>query len=752
MSRLSKAAIMSFLIGTVGLLASLSPVGVGLEENFGLDLLFRLRGTREAPSDVMIVTMDKVSADNLNVSADAEDWPRTYHARLIENLVKRGAAVIAFDIIFDEPRNPQHDTRFAEAIRNARKVVLSESLKKELIPLTDERGAPKGDLNVETLVPPIFILARSAVGLAPFPLPKVPVKVSQYWTFKTGAGDIPTLPVVVFQIFALEVYGEFIRLLEGISPSQAEKLSPTKEAVINAKNIGNLVQGLRDFFTRKPLIAEEMLAELENSRTLVADVKKEQILKSLIRMYQSPDSHYLNFYGPPGTIVTIPYYQILRSTEKVPAVQSHLDVRGKAVFVGLSERMRPEQKDGFYTVFSQPNGIDISGVEIAATAFANLLEDMPVRPLRFGALCATILLWGMILGIVCRFFPTGIAGLSVLGMSVLYLITAHFQFRETGCWYPLIVPLFFQAPFGFFVTVLWEYRDTKKERQYVRRAFGYFLPDRVVDQLAKNMAEVKTSSQMVYGTCLSTDAEQYTTLSETMDPRELTSFMNRYYEVIFKPVTRYGGVVSDVKGDHMLAVWATANPDVALRNQACHAALEIARAVHRFKESSDTLHLSTRIGLHSGHMSLGTIGAVDHYEYRPVGDIVNTASRIEGLNKYLGTRVLASEEVLDQLDGFLTRAVGKFLLAGKSKPIVVFELLTRTEESNEQQRNLCALFTEGLNAHRRQSWEEAIEIFREVMTIHGEDGPAAFYLKVCEDYRENPPGEVWNDIVCLNNK
>jgi adenylate cyclase len=638
MSRLSKAVIVGFLTGTVGLVASFSPVGLDLEENLGLNLLFRLRGAREVPSDVIIVTMDKVSADNLNMPAEPEKWSRSLHAHLTENLVREGAAVMAFDIIFDEARNPEHDTRFAEAIRNGNNVVLSESLKKETIPLTDERGVRTGDLNVETLAPPIPLLARSAVALAPFPLPKVPVKVNQYWTFKTGAGDTPTLPVVAFQVFALEVYDEFIRLWDKVSPSQAEKLPRSKDAIITAKNIQNLVQVLRHIFEKNRLIAEKMLEELEHSRTLSLDAKKNRILKSLIRMYQSPCSQYLNFYGPPGTVVTLPYHQVLQSPEKLAVAQRHVDVRGKAVFVGLSERMRPEQKDGFYTVFSQPSGIDISGVEIAATAFANLLEDSPVRPLRFGAHLAAILLWGMILGAVCRFFPTGIAGMSIIGMSVVYLIAAHFQFKDTGSWYPLVFPLFLQAPLAFFVTVLWEYREMNKERQHIRRTFGYFLPDRVVDELAKNMAEIKTSSQMVYGTCLSTDAEQYTMLSETMDPRELTSFMNRYYEAVFEPVKRYGGIVSDVKGDHMLAVWATAHPDAALRNQACLAALEIASAVHRFKESSDTMHLSTRIGLHSGHMSLGTIGAVGHYEYRPVGDIVNTASRIEGLNKYLGRR------------------------------------------------------------------------------------------------------------------
>jgi len=193
MSRLSKAVTVGLVTGIVGLVASLVPIALDVEENIGLDLLFKLRGAREAPSDVIIVTMDKVSADNLNLQAEPDKWPRSLHARLIENLVKEGATVIGFDIIFDEARSVEDDNLFAEAIRNAGNVVLCECLKKETVPLTDEDGASKVDLNIERLVPPIPPLARSAIALAPFPLPKVPVKVSQYWTFKTAAGDKPTL-------------------------------------------------------------------------------------------------------------------------------------------------------------------------------------------------------------------------------------------------------------------------------------------------------------------------------------------------------------------------------------------------------------------------------------------------------------------------------------------------------------------------------------------------------------------------------
>lgn len=750
MSRLYKAVTVGVLTGILGLAASLVTVGLDLEENIGLGLLFKLRGAWEAPSNVIIVTMDKGSADNFNLPPEPDKWPRSLHARLIENLVKEGTAVIAFDIIFDEAQSTEHDQIFAEAIRNAQNVVLGEYLKKETVPLTGEGGALKGYVNIERLEPPIPSLARSAVALAPFPLPKVPVRVSQYWTFKTGAGDNPTLPVVVFQVFALKVYDEFIRLLEKVSPSQAEKLPDNKEAIITTQGVEKLILLLRNIFKNEPMIAGKMMEELQNSRSISLDAKKIQILKSLIKMYQGANSRHLNFYGPPGTITTVPYYQILQSQEKSPVNQKQLDLRGKAVFVGLSERLRPEQQDGFYTVFSQSSGLDISGVEIAATAFANILEDMSVQPIYFPSHLATVFLWGVVLGIFCRFFTTAIAAVSVIGMTLIYLTAALYQFKNTGIWYPLVTPLFFQAPLAFFGTVFWKYSESNRERQNIRKAFGYYLPGQVVDQIAKDSVDIKKDGQIVYGTCLSTDAEQYTALSEAMDPKELGEFMNKYYEAVFGPVKQHSGIVSDVVGDSMLAIWAAGHPDDSLRNQACLAALDIESAVNRFNQSFDTLQLPTRIGLHSGRMLLGNIGAIDHYEYRPVGDIVNTASRIEELNKYLGTRILVSGEALYQLDGFLARELGEFVLVGKSKPTVIYELICRIENSNEEQRRLCATFSEALRAYRRQSWEEAIKIFYKSMKIHRDEGPSVFYLEFCEKYRENPPGEMWNGIVCLN--
>ena len=257
---------------------------------------------------------------------------------------------------------------------------------------------------------------------------------------------------------------------------------------------------------------------------------------------------------------------------------------------------------------------------------------------------------------------------------------------------------------------------------------------------------------MVFGTCLSTDADHYTTLSETLPPAELSSFLNRYYETLFTPVRQHEGIVSDVVGDSMLAIWAAPQPDAAPRNRACLAALDIFDAVERFNRSSNSHMLPTRIGLHSGQLMLGSIGAVDHYEYRPVGDIVNTVSRIEGLNKYLGTRILASEAVLDRLDGFLARELGKFILAGKTNPVAIYELIGRGEDPGGKHTALCRVFSEALDAYRRRSWQEAIRLFDQSAAIAGQDGPSRFYLKLCERHIKTPPDEPWEGLVRLDRK
>ena len=132
------------------------------------------------------------------------------------------------------------------------------------------------------------------------------------------------------------------------------------------------------------ILLSRILCDIASSKNLRAEiddksVKTSALLEALIRLYEGPDNFYLNFYGPPGTIPTISYYQVVSGSAVADQSQS-IDFRGKTVFVGVSELTKPLKEDSFPTVFGRDDGVDLSGVEIAATAFANMLTGHAVRP------------------------------------------------------------------------------------------------------------------------------------------------------------------------------------------------------------------------------------------------------------------------------------------------------------------------------------------------------------------------------------
>jgi adenylate cyclase len=754
MARRRSGLALGFLVGLAGVILSLTPFGSDLEEHFGLLWLFKLRGATPAPPDVVIVAIDQQSAEKLGLPRKPSEWPRLMHARLIESLARAQARVIALDLILDMPSgSPEYDQQFSAAIRQARTVVLVESVQRQTTHPDTEPGAT---FSIERLIPPLPILADSALAHAPFPLPKTS-RVNAYWTFKTSAGDSPTFPVAAFQVYAFQVYDEFVGLWRKVGAAESIALPANRQAA--SDDVQGLMLTLRNTLTNDPKIAGRMLEELRKTSDEDLHPSKKRVIKSMLGLYVGGETPYLNFYGPARTIKTIPYHQVLQQSQSTAeeAVDASTldDFKGKAVFVGFSAASQIEQdriRDDYRTVFSQASGLDIAGVEIAATAFANLLEERPVRTVAFASQLAFVMFWGFAVGLGCRWFrPVGAAAFTVL-ITGAWLLVAYHQFTTSSFWLPLVIPLCFQAPVALFGAVALHYRAARRERELVKEAFGYFLPDAAIDRLLEHVGPITSANQEVFGVCLSTDVEHYTTLAEKMEPRKLSVLMNEYFAALFGPIERHGGIVSDIVGDAMMAIWVAPAPDSALRSRACRAALEIAETMRRFNQSDERPALPTRIGLHAGQVLLGSIGAAHHYEYRAVGDIVNTASRIEGLGKHLGARLLASDAVVEGLEEILARPMGDFLLAGKSTPVRVCELLGLKANADERQRWLCSEFGVALNAYARQQWADASGKFSHILDAFPEDGPSRFYHQRCEQYAAAPPADGWDPAVRIERK
>ncbi|MFO7965152.1 MAG: adenylate/guanylate cyclase domain-containing protein [Desulfobacterales bacterium] len=751
MPSLSKAIAAGIMAGFLGLL--LIPFTLGLEQDIGLAILFKLRGERKAPEEVVIVAADKESSERLDLPSRPENgWPRSLHARLVEKLVDMGAAVIVFDLFFEGGQIPEEeDNRFAAAMQKAGNVVLCACLEPKTLSLDSKNEMQLGKVHIYKHHRPYPLFEESALVAAPFPLPKVPVKVSQYWLIKKEVNR-PTLPVVVFQVLALGIYDDFIQLLKKAAPSQASQLPESKKEIIETKKITELILILRSVFKNNADIAEKMILELNDPANRYANAATLKMITSLIRMYQSGDCRHLNFYGPPGSIRTISYHQFFGPRNTFSDGDRSFDLQGKTVFIGLSERFQPVENDYHHTVFSRANGIDLTGVEIAATAFANLLEDAHVRPIGVGMHLMVVFLWGMAVGILFLLFSPAISVLTVAALSIFFITAAQNLFNHSAVWIPLVVPLGFQNALAFLGTFLWKHYDISRQKKIIGKALGYYIPSKEVDHILKNKADMKASGRVVYGTCISTDAVKSTRLSEVMTLKDFNQFMNRYYEIIFEPVKRHGGYVQDYVGDSMLAVWADVQPEKCLNNQACLAALDISEIMNRSNAPDNAFTIPTRIGMNSGWMELGNIGAHDRYEYRAVSEVVVTAKHLEALNKELGTWLLVSDHVFQQLDGYLARRMGTFRLPKKTKPVIVYELICLIKDSTEQQRNRCTMFEEALKKFYARSWEEAKKTFYECMNTNAGDGPSLYYIEKCNNLVENPPSEEWDGTIIIESK
>ena len=687
--------------GVIGALIALSPLGWKLEESVGLDWLFQFRGARAPPSELVIVGVDRQSAQALGQTPQLNTWPRTLHAELIEKLVAAGAALIVFDIYFGTTK--KEDAEFARAIITANRVVLFEQSEN-----TSTAAGPLTRLN-----PPVDQLRTAARGTAPFPLPKIPVRVSRHWSF---FNTTPTLPVVALQILALDFPEHAVMLAEA---GLATK--PTS----SADDLRRFMASWRDYLKAKPERADELL------RRVPAQSTSYPVLQALLQTYAGPDFYFLNFYGPPATLSMVPYHKFWGES-------SLPDLRGKVVFVGSMDPTHYEQPDQFLTVFSTDDGIDLSGVEVVATAFANLLGDTTLRYPAANLRVVLLLALGGLLGVLMYSIRSPwLAASTVLIAASVYTQLAQWLFTHYEFWLPLAVPLLVQLPFVIIAGLYCKYA-------IYRRAMRRYVP--------KSVADTETSGShppapvAAYGVCLCSDVAGYTTISERLLPEDLVSLNSEYFATLGECVHKHGGEMLDITGDGMMCVWPSAQPSRDACRKACLAALDIQRAVEQFNARHSDFPFPTRIGLHAGWLALGHMGGDGHYIYGVAGDVPNTASRIEGLNKHTGTLVLAERSVVKGLDDFLMRRLGQFQLKGKRDVLTIFELAGLKPDVDSAEEAWYPNFEKALDLYEAGDWQGALDRFQVLEREHPGDKPSQFYRIRCQEYLAAPPSGEFHII------
>ncbi len=714
----AKSCLVIPLIGVLGALFCLTPSGIYLEQEYGLQWLFKMRGEITPSEKVVIIAIDRHSVDVMNLPEDPERWPRSYYAQLIDKVNLYKPAVIGVNLTFNEARDPVADQMLVDVMQRGQNIVLSNYIKQQAI---TSAGTFRTFVS-ERIVDPIPVFEQSALAVAPFLLPKTPA-VKQIWTRKKSAGDISTFPAIIFHCFVFkQALPEMTLLLQQLGKKSDRQFTADMNDAFVRGDVAQIIKLLQQTFAQQP----QALAALH---TYLADTDFEQattrLLEAWLGVMSSAESVYLNHYGKTGSITTLPFYQVLDSSFISPD-----EFKDKVVLIGFADDLEPERNRGLYTVYSDQIGAVVSPVEIAATAIANMIENSWLKPLPAVQQVLLILCWGILLASVAHYFTYRSAVVCIVLLMVIYLSYVLYVFKHHEIWLPIVIPLLIQSTL---ILALSTYRHTRRrhhEHQKMHNAFSQYLPNDVIKSVIDHHDDraMNRYGEVTRGLCLATDAGQYTSLSESMPPEQLSELMNAYYSHIFSQVKKHHGMVSDIIGDAMMAIWAKQSNSLQIRRDACLAALQIQQAIEHFNMSQPH-QLPTRLSLHYGEMRIGNVGAVDHYEYRAVGDTVNTASRIEGVNKLLNTKILVSAEVIRELPEFFVRDLGMFILKGKKNAVHLYELVGFSDSVDADWRILNAMFVTGLELFKEFQWQQALQVWQEVLQRFPSDGPTLFYIQ-----------------------
>ena len=708
----TKRGVLGIVLGLGVALLSLAPYFSLLEEKIGLGLLFALRGEHRPPTDVAIVSIDRESARKLSVSDNPEQWPRRLHAEVIRRLQAAGAELIGFNIFFSTPQ-PQDDEAMAAAMRESGTVVLTNYLRLKYL---------QGDAYVETLEEPPSVLAQSALATAPFLLAQG--EETDRFLIRYGAsGERPTFPLVMLRLFvAKRLGGELESLLPDGEPTNQDAPLPNRPMSVYAP----FLSGLESLFERRPQMLERTLRRLRG--VALPDAQRAP-LDSLLETLPGAKNLYFNHYGAEGTISRISYHSLLQPQEG----GAQPDLHGKVVLVGFDEDFQSDKSENvFFSPYSP-----VSSLELAATAIANLLEHDDIHPVfdRWGQF-VWLFIWGSLLGwLSSKKLRVGLSFIALLALA--YFAAAYWLFRQLSLWLPLILPFFWGTPLAMISCLIGNYVTRSLENRKIHSVIDRFIPDEATTRSKDSDDDDHWESKVSFGVCLATDAGQYTSLAEKMNPMDLGELMNDYYGTLFPVVRQNGGWVSDVTGDAMMAIWTVPTRQTDIRIDALRAALEISRAVDDFQLKCQ-VRLPIRMGLHCGEMRVGFVGGKENAAYRAVGDTVNTSARLEGLNKLLGTRILVSLPLIDGVAGFVSRPMGSFMLAGKAHPVNVHELIAPIGESDPGLIDMIARFANALAQFKAGEWQAAADAFEALSGEFPDDGPIQFYAKTARSNAGNP--------------
>lgn len=498
---------------------------------------------------------------------------------------------------------------------------------------------------------------------------------------------------------------------------------------------------------------EEELAHWKVAELVEAPVTKLSQKQRILR--------WLNYYGPASTIPWCSFSVALKDQPAEFFRNKIVCIGGKPSPVG-----RRFAEDEFAFPYSRLGAFEgswagakdfkrsgdfIIGLEIHTTALLNLVRDDWLRRMEI----PTQLLLVAVVGLLTAFIAFslrpvfGFPALIILGVAIAFGSAMLHIYAHT--WWNWLVPLVVQIPLAAVFRGSSLYLAEVRRRAQLRQAFSLYLSPEMAYRISEDQFDLKPGGRLVEATVMFTDCKGFTAMSEELgDAQRISETLIAYFTETSKHVLENDGTILKYIGDAVFACWNAplTEPD--------HAAKATKAAWAMYTASRQAIlgrALTTRVGVCTGEVLAGNLGSAYRFDYTAIGDTVNFASRLEGLNKYLGTNILIADSTRRRLGKeFVLRPLGNFVVAGKTTAEAIHELVGPPNESAGEFAWLTA-WDEAMKALRQGDFAAMQKSLREVVWQRGgSDGPSEFYLKYIAKLEKEELLREWTGIVKLTEK
>lgn len=673
------------------------------------DWLFETRGPLSVEDSPIVMVA-------ISQQADSEipykyPWPTDIYARLVENMNKAGAKVIAFDVVFDQPdENPANDSLFAHTIEKYGNVILAGNIeisesrhRREEIPLF-----PNSLLQQSNPNPIGFIQVN----------PDLDGAVRSYNFGRNRENES-------YYMLAIEALAKY----ENIDREEIGPLNNTTES---------------DYFK----------------------LGRHNIRRDYL------NSFLINYYGPEGTFPIYSLELIIDDSTFATVMEEEAfeinsfdepgfkDIfKDKIVIVGSTMSLL---KDFFPTPFAE-TPLPRPGYEIHAHAMQTILDDAYLSRQKTGSILLMLFLmcffmvfinrqWGLRWGI-------GSSVLVVIGyiiIAVLTFIHAHIFLNITGV---VIAILLAQAG-----TYTYEYVGVAKERRRIKGMFSTYISPTLVNQMIESGEEPKLGGEEIFMTAFFSDIVSFSSFSEKLEPQQLVTLINEYLTVMSDIINDQKGTLDKYIGDAIVAFFGA---PVHIDDHAYRACISSQLMQKKLKElrakweqdgwPDIVAGMQNRIGLNTGLMVTGNMGSERRFNYTMMGDNVNLAARCESGAKQYGVFTMVTEATKLEAEKFgddcVFRLLDNIVVKGRTKPVKVFEIADLRSEASPSLFECIGYYEEGMQNYFKQEWDEAIMLFnKSLMLEYYPENPSKIFIERCRLMKLNPPEKDWDGVFVMTSK